>query len=108
MEEVSQDCGRPYRWGHNNHRGFAFSNLGEQRRAIKDFNKAIELKPAMAATYLNRALVYHSLGEYQKALEDYDRVMAIDPENVEAYNLKGLVLKKIGGDVSARGPNANK
>ena len=26
MEEVSQDCGRPYRWGNNNHRGFAFGS----------------------------------------------------------------------------------
>jgi len=44
---------------------------GEDDRAIRDYNKAIELKPDCAEAYNNRGNAYEKKGEYERAKEDY-------------------------------------
>jgi tetratricopeptide (TPR) repeat protein len=41
-----------------NNRGFAFGNMQQYDKALKDFNKAIELNPKYATAYYNKARVY--------------------------------------------------
>jgi len=46
--------------GTYNNRGVAYYMKGEYDRAIRDYNKAIELKPDCAEAYYNRGTVVHS------------------------------------------------
>ena len=49
-------------------RGNAYANLGEQHRAIEDYDQALRLDPAFAAAYNNRANAYFKLGEHAQAI----------------------------------------
>ncbi len=41
------------------------------QQAIKDFTKAIELKPDFALAYSSRGTTYGMLGNYKLAIEDF-------------------------------------
>jgi tetratricopeptide (TPR) repeat protein len=48
----------------------AFAELGDHQKAIKDFDKAIELNPKDADAYSNRGFTYGKLGDSGKAIRD--------------------------------------
>ena len=60
-------------------KGVAYYEQGEHRRAIENFDRAIELDPTDALTYDNRGYTYYELGEYGLAIEDYDKAIELDP-----------------------------
>ncbi len=47
-----------------NNRGIDYGEKGEHDLAIKDFTKAIEIKPDYTFAYNNRGAVYRDKGEY--------------------------------------------
>ena len=53
-------------------RGLLYSQLGEHRRAAKDYGSVIDLDPDNADAYLGRAHANAELGEHRAAVEDYD------------------------------------
>ena len=61
-------------------RGNGYIDTGWHQRAIKDYDRAIELKPDYVAAYHNRANEYEVLGQYERAIADYDRAIEIWPE----------------------------
>ena len=68
-----------------NHRGLAYWKLGNNRKAISDFKKAIALDPEQVVSYTNRGRAYVTLKEYQKAIDDYSAAIDLDPGNAAAY-----------------------
>ena len=46
-------------------------NLISNKKAIKGYNKAIEIDPQDAEAYCNRGNATSDLGNYQEAIEDY-------------------------------------
>ena len=47
--------------------------MGNYRRAIQDYDKAVEIDPGIATMYSHSAYAYLVLGEDRKAIEDLDR-----------------------------------
>ncbi len=78
------------------HRGLALMAAGRIERAIKDFDKAIDLDPADHYAYINRGMVYCETGQTEKALEDFDAAIALDPRSYVAFTNKGLVYGRTG------------
>jgi len=70
-------------------RGNSFHNLKQYERNIKDYNKAIELKPDYANAYNNRGISYHDLKQYERAIEDYDKAIELKPDYANAYYNRG-------------------
>ncbi len=60
-------------------------NLISNKKAIKDYDKVIELNPQDARAYNYRALVNHASGEYKIAIKDYTRAIELDPQYAESY-----------------------
>ncbi|KAH9365957.1 hypothetical protein HPB48_001690 [Haemaphysalis longicornis] len=58
--------------------------LGENKLAIKDCSKAIELNPSNLNAILTRAQLNKEMGNMGEALKDYKRVLELDPSNEEA------------------------
>ena len=63
-----------------NNRGNRYSDLGEKKKAIEDYNRAIELNPESAMVYNNRGICYKKLGETQKAKKDFQKAAELDPQ----------------------------
>ncbi len=60
-------------------RGLAFNALNENRSALADLNRAIELDPADAQYYLTRGFVHGFLGDHVKEGADYEESVRLDP-----------------------------
>lgn len=74
--------------------GVQKSKQGDDRGALADYNRAIELNANYAVAYNNRGnLKYNKLQDVPGALADYDRAIALDPNSARAYYNRG-VLKK--------------
>ena len=65
MEELNQECAEDYI-----NLGLAHSRKGEFELAIKDYSKAIELRPNYANAYYYRGGAFLRLGEREKAESD--------------------------------------
>lgn len=79
-----------------NNRGAARDALGENRQAIEDYDKALEIEPDYAAVYYNRGRAYDALAEYAKAIENYDRAIELDPSFADAYQNRGVSYESLG------------
>ena len=77
-------------------RGIAKSNLNNDKEAIKDYNKAIELYSNYYQAYYNRALSKEKLQLLSEAIYDYDIAIGLKDNSLEAYNNRGIVKSKLG------------
>ncbi len=76
-----------------------FVKKGRQKfwkKAVKDYEKAIEYNDKSYENHYNLGLTYHLLKRFNKAVESYCNAIAIDPLGYEAhYNLGILLMKKM-------------
>lgn len=77
-------------------RGVAFHRLGDHRRAISDYSKAIRLDPADYHSRYNRGLLYQQLGDNTRAAEDFSAAIGLQPNDPEAYFYRGLAFLDTG------------
>lgn len=73
------------------------SGLGEYKRAIENYNKALELKPESKYIYSNIANTYIKLGEADKAIDFIDKGIAATDgrDKVSFLILKGNYFKGV-------------
>ncbi len=87
------------------YRGFYKVKLSDNRGAISDYDRAIELYKVAAEnskdkkniylqklidTYITRALAKAEIKKYDEAIADYNIVLKMNPNYATAYRLKGL------------------
>jgi len=65
--------------------GTLLSNLGEQRRALAAYDRAVALAPLDPRFRYNRASVRRFLGDLDGAEADFDHAIAANPRDYEAY-----------------------
>lgn len=75
-------------------RGKYIKDTGRYDEMLKDFNKAIELKPDYYSAYINRGNVFKMLKQYDEAIKDYNKVIELNPNSYEAYNNMGTVYMR--------------
>ena len=80
----------------HNTRGIAYSENGEQDRAIATFSKAIGLNPDFAEAYNNRGVAYGKKGDFDRAIEDFNTAIRLNPNYAIAYNNRGVAYGKKG------------
>ena len=79
-----------------NNRGIDHGERGEYDLAIKDFTKAIKLKPDYAFAYNNRGAVYRSKGDHDLAIEDCNKAIRLKSDYAEAYSNRGAAYRNKG------------
>ncbi len=77
-----------------NNRGITHSEKGEYDIAIKDFDKAIKLKPDYAEAYNNRGNIYDEKGDFDKAIADFNMAINYKSDYAEAYINRGMAYGK--------------
>jgi tetratricopeptide (TPR) repeat protein len=75
--------------------GGVYKDTSYHLKAIRDYDKAIEVNPKYVNAYMARANSYRILGMYDKAIEDYNKVIELDPEYALAYNNRGISHEKM-------------
>lgn len=82
--------------------GLVHSKNGELDKAIKNYTKAIALKPDYAEAYYNRGFVYRIKEDYKRAIEDYTKAIEIDPHNADAYYRRSKAWLHLGETEKAK------
>lgn len=84
--KLSPKCATAY-----SKRGMTYLNRKEYERAIKDFDRALQLKSRNVDAYDGRGWAYYKLKEYPQAFQDFDRALELDPNYVDAHDGRGFV-----------------
>src|SRR5262249_40518604 len=74
--------------------GNIFFRLGRYDEAIKNYDKAIELKPDYAIAFNNRCFAYYAKGEHDQAIRDCDHAIRLDSKQANFFVSRGNVLRK--------------
>ena len=69
-----------------NDRAVAYARLGQQKLALEDYNRAIQLFPEYPAAYNNRGNLLLTLGQPIEAIKDFDRAVLLAPGYAAAYS----------------------
>jgi len=84
-------------------RGFVLQDLGEWKRSIADFQRAIEMTHEKYSNpFVGIAWAYYKMGDTKDALSWFDKAIALDPRYPNAYNLRALVEEDAADYTSAR------
>lgn len=75
---------------------------GKYDEALEHYSKGIELHPANATLYLNRAMAYIKSLKFNAAVKDCTECIRREPKNVKAYWRRYFALKSLGRYGEAR------
>ncbi len=80
-------------WLIHNHLGWSYYFLGQYRKAVEEFNKAIKLTAYMKTTpygnFQGLGRCYQLLKMYKESIEAYDKYKKFKPTDPEPYNWNG-------------------
>lgn len=79
-----------------NHRGMAYFALGETRKALKDFDRAVHFEPDNVRGLCNRGLCYRIQRQFDRALVDFDRALCLDRDQAESYFSRAQCYYEMG------------
>lgn len=85
----------PYADRSYRNRGVAYYYLGRYREALQDFDKALELDPRNAKSWLMRGSLHMRAEESERALADFNRALEIDPSYANALERRCVVLMRL-------------
>lgn len=63
----------------------------DNKGAIEDFSKVIELDQSNSEAYYNRACCYYNLKDTAKSMADYNKAIELDPDYADAYFNRALL-----------------
>ena len=86
---------KPYSKKNYYRRGILLHREGDYKKAIEQYDKAIEMDPKNDAACYARGLAKEALGNYQGAIEDYSKVIEINPKDAVAYYARGLAKEAL-------------
>lgn len=86
---------------HYHHRGIAWRERGEYKKAIRDIEFAIKINDQEASYYNSLGTVYHRMGDFKKAKEYYDRALKLNPNNIGFMNNRGIASRELGNYADA-------
>ena len=70
----------PNLWQAHFNVGLCFQDMGEDFKAIENYEKALEIEENLPQAYNNIAVVYHAQGEFRKSQKFYLRALQFDDE----------------------------
>lgn len=76
--------------------GKQWADKGEWEKAIKEYDKAIELDPEMDTGFHARGTARLHLREWDKALKDLDEAVRLNPRHAIAFNNRGVAWYQKG------------
>jgi tetratricopeptide (TPR) repeat protein len=81
--------------------GLTYYDAGEQKKAIANYSKAIELAPNYVTAFANRGLSHSMNDEHDLALADFEQAIDLDPGYMQAYYFRAFAHQRQGDFRSA-------
>lgn len=78
------------------YRGFSAEAKGDLDKAIRYYDKAIQLKPDLHAAYYNRGNAYFQKGEVDNAIKNFTTAIELKPDYTDAYYNRGTTYLRKG------------
>lgn len=75
-------------WAHNR-RGEKYSETGDERQALQDFETALQLDPSLWKAIHNRGVSKANLGDKKGAIADFDRAIRLNSGYANAWYNRG-------------------
>lgn len=75
--------------------GLVSSAMGDDVRAIYEFNLTIRYQPFYTLAYLNRGLTQMRLGRMERAIQDFTSVLSRDPRHEKARQLRAQAAEAL-------------
>lgn len=72
-------------------RGAAYERMGDEAKALADYNASLKIKPNLGRTLIARAGIYLKQEKLDLALADLNKAAAIDPKSSVAFNNRAVV-----------------
>jgi len=83
--------------------GACYSAIGPMESAIKDFQKAINLKPDYAEAHYNLGVVFQKIAKLDDAFSSYEKALTINHAYPQAHNNQGMInLKRRELDIAVK------
>jgi tetratricopeptide (TPR) repeat protein len=82
-------------------RGSIYLKMNNSKKAVPDFDRAIEIDPLYAKAYHLRGLAFELAGDDSDALQDLSRAIELDGGYGAAYYSRAALLTKMGQSESA-------
>jgi lipoprotein NlpI len=64
--------------------------------AIKDYSKALESDPTLAAAYQERGICYFMTSRFKESVADFDRYLKLEPKEAPKHWQRGIALYYLG------------
>jgi tetratricopeptide (TPR) repeat protein len=77
-------------------KGVELSKLGRYKKALRAFEKAIEINPQYAEVWFYKGFALGELGRHEEALEAFDKAIEINPQDDIAWFAKGVEFDVVG------------
>ena len=72
-----------------------FYESGQFKKAIDEYDKAVQADPEHGSAYASRGAAYEKLAEHERAIEDYDRAIELDPTVASSYENRGAAYHNL-------------
>ena len=72
------------------YRGAEYLKIGQDDKAIADFDHALALNPSLSTVYNDRAIAFRRKGDFNSALADYNEAIRLKPRVHNFYLNRGL------------------
>ncbi|UCE49215.1 MAG: tetratricopeptide repeat protein [Phycisphaerales bacterium] len=82
-------------------RGFLLLIWELYEEALKNFSKAMEIRPDYVHALAHKAAAHERLHEFEKAVTDYRAVLELEPGHARAWNSLGVCLRELGNEEEA-------
>jgi tetratricopeptide (TPR) repeat protein len=79
-----------------NSRGKTFFDMGENDKAISDYNLALSKDSSIAEVWVNRAAALGKAGRYEAALSDANKGLYLDNKLLNGYAMRSLIYQSMG------------
>jgi len=89
---VDPNYATAYSW-----RGASYLKLGQDQRAMQDYNHSVFLEPR-SWFYEQRGIAYYEMGQYVLSIQDMVRAIILDSTNAVAYTWKGNAYYELGNN----------
>jgi tetratricopeptide (TPR) repeat protein len=82
-------------------RGLQYGRTGNTADAIKDFDRALQLRPTYADAFNNRGIANAMIGNYDASFADFAKAIQTKPDYADAYFNRGIAHRNKGNTKEA-------